>query len=331
MSALRYKSLEICAGAGGLAMGLEAAGFDPVALIEQNRHACDTLRANRLGWKVLEMDFRDFVAQEHPYAHDVDLISAGLPRVKSPAAVKRAEDRYERELLEATMWLVAEVQPRALLIENVPALVSDDAFADIREFVRLELEHLGYTLQWRVLDASGFGLAQDRKLGLLVALRGDAAAGFRWPEPLSTPAPTVGAVLWKSMGARGWRGASAWAAQADRTAPAIVGGSERRGGADLGPTGTKRAWARMEINGSSIGDEVPGPDFLWEPGGDVKQMPKLTVEQVALLQGFPPHWRLLGGKTARYRQLGHASPPPVARALGERLVAALAPKGGHGA
>ncbi|WP_275041980.1 DNA cytosine methyltransferase [Streptomyces natalensis] len=59
-------------------------------------------------------------------------------------------------MFEATVWLVAEVRPRAVLIENVPALVDDDAFRDIREFARLELEHLGYELHWRTLNASGF-------------------------------------------------------------------------------------------------------------------------------------------------------------------------------
>lgn len=305
-------------------MGLETAGFRPVALIERNRHACSTLRANKPGWRVLEMDFREFVAREHPETYDVDLISAGLPRVKSPAAIKRAEDGYERELLEATVWLVAEVQPKAVLIENVPALINDDSFADVRQFVSQELAHLGYSLHWRILNASDFGLAQDRKMGLLVALRGESSARFRWPDPLATPSPTVGAVLWKTMAARGWRDAAVWAAQADRAAPAIVGGSERRGGADLGPTGTKRAWARMGINGGGIGNDVPSADYQWDPQGDVRGLPKLTLEQVAILQGFPPQWQLLGGKTAAYRQLGHATPPPVAQALGTQLATALA-------
>ncbi|PJE99198.1 DNA cytosine methyltransferase [Streptomyces carminius] len=321
-------SLEICAGAGGLAMGLEAAGFDPVALIENNRHACATLKANRLGWRVLEMDLLGFVAQEHPYTYDVDLLSAGLPRVKSLAAVRRAEDLHERKLLEAAVWLTTEVRPRAVLIENVPALVNDGAFAELREFVGAELEHLGYVLHWRMLNACDFGLAQDRKMGLLVAMEAESAARFRWPEPSRAPAPTAGAVLWKSMAARGWRDAVTWAARADRLAPAIVGGSERRGGADLGPTGTKNAWARMGINGGGIGDEVPDADYRWDPDGAVKDLPKLTVEQVAILQGFPPQWMLQGGKTARYRQLGHATPPPVAQALGERVAAALSPLGG---
>lgn len=323
MSSARFTSLEICAGAGGLTMGLNAAGFTPVALVENNRHACMTLRTNRPGWRVLEMDMRDFVAEEHPYVYDVDLLAAGLPRVKSQAAIKRAEDRYERELLEATVWLVAEVGPRAVLIENVPALVSSDAFEDIRESIRLELEHLGYKLYWRTQNASSFGIAQDREMGLLVALQTKVAERFTWPEPLLAPPPTVGTALWKSMAERGWHGAAAWAAQADRLAPAIVGGSERRGGADLGPTGTKKAWARMGINGGGIGDTVPDACYNWPLDGDVKQLPKLTVEQVAILQGFPPHWSLEGGKTARYRQLGHATPPPVARALGEQIASSL--------
>ncbi|MFE1358395.1 DNA cytosine methyltransferase [Streptomyces harbinensis] len=319
----RLTSLEICAGAGGLAMGLEAAGFDPTALIERNQHACATLRANRFGWRVLEMDLLDFVAHEHADTHDVDLLSAGLPRLRYQASAEQKQRRYEQALLEATVWLAAEVLPRAILIENVPALVEAEEFAQIRAFVHTELEHLGYVLHWNVLNAKHFGLAQDRKMGALVAMRQGKTGDFRWPEPLRTPIPTVGAVLWKSMAARGWRGATSWAARADRPAPAIVGGSENRGGADLGPTGSKKAWARLGVNGASVGDRVPDADFVWDPNGKPQDLPKLTVEQVAILQGFPPQWSLSGGKTARYRQLGHASPPPVARALGERIFDAL--------
>ncbi|CAL9491146.1 DNA cytosine methyltransferase [Streptomyces sp. enrichment culture] len=324
MTAGRFSSLEVCAGAGGLALGLEAAGFDPVLLVEQNRHACATLRLNRPGWDVRQTDLRDFVAQEHPSALGVDLMAAGLPRIRSTASTKRPEDRYERELLEAVVWLTVEVQPRVLLIENLPGLVDAAEFEDLRQFMRDELEHLGYVTHFRVLNALSFGVPQDRPLGLVAALRGDVASRFRWPEPSHRNPPTVGAVLWKSMAARGWRGATTWAARADRPAPTVVGGSDRRGGADLGPTGTKKAWARLGVNGASIGDTVPDASFDWDPDGDVRQFPRLTVEQVALLQGFPPDWRLAGGKTARYRQLGHASPPPVAQALGECLASALA-------
>ncbi|SFD62607.1 DNA (cytosine-5)-methyltransferase 1 [Streptomyces aidingensis] len=304
-------------------MGLEAAGFDPVALVESDPHACATLRANRPGWRVLEMDVWEFTARDHPYVYDVDLLAAGLPRVKSPAAVRRAEDGYARELLEAAVWLTTEVRPRSLLIENVPGLVRDSAFTELREFAHRELEHLGYVLSWNTLNASDFGLAQNRRMGLLVAMRADAAGRFRWPEPVPGPPPTVGEALGPSMAARGWCDAEAWAARANRLAPAIVGGSKKRGGADLGPSGTKQAWARMGINGGGVGDEVPDAGYCWEPDGDVKKLPKLTVEQIAVLQGFPPEWMLAGRKTERCRQLGHASPPPVARALGDRIAASF--------
>jgi DNA (cytosine-5)-methyltransferase 1 len=315
--------LELRAGAGGQALGLEQAGFTPMGLIEQDSDACATLRANRPTWNVLGKDLRDFTARDHPYAYDVDLLAAGLPRVKSMSSIKRAEDHYERDLLKATVWLASEVRPRALLIENVPNFVTSDALADIREFISAELTHLGYHVEWKVLRVCEFGVPQDRKQGVMVALQGANALHFRWPSPRIQPAPTVGQALFESMAEEGWKSAAKWAAQADRLAPAIVGGSGRHGGADLGPTGTKKAWDRLRVNAGTVRELSPEPDFPWAPDGDRRGFPALTVDQVAILQGFPPGWLLHGRKTSQYRQIGHASPPPVAAALGHRIAAAL--------
>ncbi|GGT27802.1 DNA cytosine methyltransferase [Streptomyces purpureus] len=324
MSQARLTLLDVCAGAGGQAIGLESAGFAPVALVENDAHACATLRANRPAWNVLEMDLLEFDPVDHPYTYDVDLLAAGLPRVKSAASAARSQDDEARKLLEATVWLTAGVRPRVALIENVPDLVTSEAFSDIREFIRLELEHLGYRLHGRVLNANEFGVPQDRRHGVLVACRHDVADRFRWPTPTGTAPQTVGEALGRSMSERGWPHATAWAARADRQAPAVVGGSKNRGGADLGPSGTKKAWARMGVNGGTIGDEVPDASFPWVPDGEPRDLPTLTVPQVSILQGFPSDWRLCGGKTARYRQIGHAWPPPVAAAVGRSLAAALA-------
>jgi DNA (cytosine-5)-methyltransferase 1 len=119
------------------------------------------------------------------------------------------------------------------------------------------------------------------------------------------------------MASRGWPGAEAWRELADKIAPTIVGGSHKHGGPDLGPTRAKRAWAAMGVDGMGIADEPPGPDFPLDGA------PKLTVEMVAFLQGFPAEWKFAGRKTAAYRQVGNAFPPPVARAVGERIAAAL--------
>ncbi|MFH8792373.1 DNA cytosine methyltransferase [Streptomyces sp. NPDC017941] len=315
--------VDVCTGGGGLALGLEQAGFTPTLLLDNKPVACETVRLNRPKWSVVEADLRSFDPTEHPESLDVDLLSAGLPRVRSSATILRSGSEEELELLRATVYLTHAVQPRALIVENVPALVTDSAYDDVRAFVRAELEHLGYELCWFVLNAADFGVPQVRRQGLLVALRRPWSAVFRPPVPTVAKHTTVGQVLRDSMASRCWHDAGVWAAQADEVAPTLVGGSENRGGADLGPRGTKRAWARMGVNSGSLADELPGPEFDWDPDQGASGMVRLTVDQTARLQAFPDEWRFAGRKTARYRQIGHASPPPVGRALGLAVASAL--------
>ncbi|MGI5353381.1 DNA cytosine methyltransferase [Streptomyces sp. CA-250714] len=321
MSGLRF--VDVCAGAGGLSLGLEQAGFEPVLLLDKKPVACETLRTNRPGWQVLEMDLLDFSPSRHQEVYDVDLLSAGLPRVKSSATVARSDSDAELRLLEATVYLAHAVQPRILVIENVPELVDASAFEPIRDFIRKELDHLGYRLRWFVLNAADFGVPQNRRQGLLVALKRRHFDAFHPPRRTVAEHLSVGQALRRSMATRGWRDADRWAAQALDVAPTLVGGSDRRGGADLGLKGTKKAWARMGVDGGTVADDVPGPDFVWDPGQGRDGMVRITTEQAAILQGFPTDWTFAGKKTARYRQIGHASPPPVGRALGLAIRAAL--------
>lgn len=319
----RLTFVDVCSGAGGLASGLESAGFTPTLLLDDKQQACETLLANRPHWNVVRGDLIDFVPDEHPESLDVDLLSAGLPRVKSSAAVGRSDSEPELHLLRAAVYLVHGVQPRALLLENLPALVHSPAYEEVRRFVSEELTHLGYRLHWFVLNAADFGVPQDREQGILVALKEPWFGGFTPPRATVDSHVPLGEALRKSMAARGWAEADVWADQASTVAPTLVGGSDNRGGADVGPTGTKRAWARMGINGSAFADEVPGPDYVWPRSDDVAHMPKITVDQAAVVQAFPPEWQITGQKTARYRQIGHATPPPVGRALGVAIAAAL--------
>ncbi|MER7677699.1 DNA cytosine methyltransferase [Streptomyces sp. NPDC096934] len=315
--------VDVCSGAGGLALGLERAGFEPRLLLDEDDLAVGTLRANRPHWNVLRADLLDFDPAEHPESLDVDLLSAGLPRVKSSATVGRADSGAEERLLTATVYLVHAIRPRAVLIENVPGLAHSDAYQRFRDFARAELAHLGYEFSWLVVNAVDFGVPQNRKQGVLVAIERQWAAAFRSPTPSVQQPTTVGVALGPTMASRGWPDAALWAAQADRPAPTLVGGSKNRGGADLGPTGAKRTWATMGVNGHTVGDAVPDTDFVWNPALGRDNMVKITVEQAALLQGFPETWEITGRKTARYRQVGHATPPPVGEALGRAVAAAL--------
>lgn len=320
----RFTSLDVCAGAGGLALGLEQAGFDPVLLLDNRDVACETLRLNRPQWDVLELDLLQFIPDQYEQVYDVDLLSAGLPRVQATAAKDRpGGSEVELELLDATVQLLPGVQPRALLVENVPDLAVKKNYEKAREKVERELGYLGYRSRWFVVNAADYGVPQSREQGVLVAFKGDALDAFEIPAPSLEPPLTVGEVLLESMKSRGWAQAAEWAAQANTLAPTLVGGSWRRGGPDLGPTGSKRAWAKMGVDGGTVGDDVPDPDFSWDPSLGRAGLVKLTVEQAALLQGFPPDWQFAGKKTARYRQVGHASPPPVARALGLAIRDAL--------
>jgi DNA (cytosine-5)-methyltransferase 1 len=315
--------VDVCSGAGGLALGLEQAGFKPRLLLDDDDPSVTTLRTNRPHWNVLQTDLLDFDPAEYPVSYDVDLLAAGLPRVKSSATVGRADSGMEERLLEAAVYLVHAIRPRAVLIENVPGLAHADEYQQFRDFARAELAHLGYEFSWFVMNAVDFGVPQSRKQGVLVAVERNRAQAFRPPTPTAQEPTTVGAALGPSMASRGWQDAARWAAHANQPAPTLVGGSKNRGGADLGPTGAKRKWATMGVNAHSLGDTVPGPEFVWDPELGRDNMVKITVEQAALLQAFPGSWEIAGLKTARYRQIGHATPPPVGEALGRAFAEAL--------
>jgi DNA (cytosine-5)-methyltransferase 1 len=306
-------SIEICAGAGGQALGLEQAGFEHARLVEFDTHACATLRLNRAEWDVVEGDVRDFSAKE--FRGDVDLLAGGVPCPPFSKAGKQLGQEDERDLFPEALRLVEECRPRAVMLENVRGLL-DPKFASYREWIAARLQHLGYDADWRLLQASSFGVPQLRPRAILVAFRDRHIADFIWPDEVAaSDAPTVGRTLVDLMAERGWEGAAAWAAGADRIAPTLVGGSKKHGGPDLGPTRAKREWATLGVDGLGLANSAPEPGF--------SGMPKITVRMAARIQGFPDDWQFYGGKTASYRQVGNAFPPPVARAVGKQIAQVL--------
>jgi len=203
------------------------------------------------------------------------------------------------------------------MLENVRGLL-DAVFDDYRNKVEKQLKKLGYKPGWRLLNASDYGVSQLRPRVVFVGIREDLAEGFSWPEPLKAEPPTVGELLHDLMKANGWRGADRWREQANTIAPTLVGGSKKHGGPDLGPTRAKRAWATLGVDGMGLWDEAPAHDFVG--------MPRLTARMTARIQGFPDDWQFSGRKTAVYRQIGNAFPPPVAAAVAQRIFAALSVK-----
>ena len=303
----KLTTLELCAGGGGQALGLEQAGIEHVALVEFDRHACNTLRLNRPKWNVLQADIREFDAR--PYT-GVDIVSGGLPCPPFSVAGKQLGVKDERNLFPAAIRIISEARPRAVMIENVRGIL-DAVFEDYRRYVVSQLAKLGYRSDWHLLNASDFGVPQLRPRVVFVAVRKGLFDNFSWPSgDFGLPA-TVGETLFDLMAADGWQGAKFWREKANEIAPTIVGGSLKHGGPDLGPTRARRAWASLGVDGIGIANEPPNRNH--------KGMPRLTVRMVARLQGFPDDWQFSGGKTAAYRQVGNAFPPPVARAIATQV------------
>lgn len=307
----RMSSVELCAGAGGQALGLEGAGFFHEALVEIDPDACQTLRLNRPEWTVLEGDMRGF--DPSPFK-GVDLVAGGLPCPPFSIAGKQLGERDERNLFPAAIDIIDEIRPGAVMIENVRGFLGA-VFEDYRQSLRDQLRKLGYVVDWRLLNASDFGVPQLRPRVAIVAVRTAFADRFEWPLPNPKRAPTVGEAIGDLMGANGWKQLEAWQARASEIAPTLVGGSKKHGGPDLGPTRARAAWEALGVNGKSLAEHAPGPDF--------EGLPRLTVRMAARLQGFPDEWRLYGKKTTAYRQVGNAFPPPVARAVAEQVAKSL--------
>lgn len=304
-------SLELCAGGGGQALGIEQAGFSHQGLVEIDNHCCNTLRYNRPHWSVFEQDLEKFDGR--PFK-GLDLLAGGLPCPPFSKAGKQLGKEDERNMFPEALRLIDEIRPRAIMIENVRGIM-DAVFDDYRKYVSSHIAKLGYSTDWRLLNASDYGVSQLRPRVVFVAIKKESADHFDWPQPLKAKPLTVGEKLYDLMAANKWLGASAWRKRANEIAPTIVGGSKKHGGPDLGPTRARAAWATLGVDGIGIADNAPDRHFVG--------MPRLTTQMVARLQGFPDDWNFTGKKTPAYRQIGNAFPPPVACVVASQILECL--------
>ncbi len=299
--------VEICAGAGGQALGLAMAGFTHVALVEYEKDYCDSLKANRPEWNVICEDVHSFDGHQF---EGVDLLAGGVPCPPFSVAGKQLGNEDERDLFPEAIRLIKEIKPRAVMLENVRGFL-DPEFKQYREHILESIERLGYTVQIKLLNASDYGVPQLRPRVVIVGISQRERSAFSYPEIQYGAASSVGETLYDLMASNGWKGAKRWASQADRIAPTLVGGSKKHGGPDLGPTRARKAWAEIGVDGRGIANNPPAPDF--------EGMPRLTSRMMARIQGFPDTWTFGDKKTAACRMIGNAFPPPVAKAVGEKI------------
>jgi DNA (cytosine-5)-methyltransferase 1 len=310
---MSFSVLELCAGGGGQALGLEMAGFHHAGAVEYEPQFCTTLRKNRPHWNVVQSDIRHIRAQDFT---GVELVAAGVPCPPFSVAGKQLGGDDDRDMFPAALQIVENILPPAVLFENVPGLASGK-FKEYRSWLFQKLAKLGYQVESGVVQAAEYGVPQLRPRFLVVALRPKYAEFFQWPHKAYCTR-TVGETIVDLMAGNGWLGAEVWSRRACGIAPTIVGGSKKHGGPDLGPTRAREQWKRLAVDGLGIADAAPAENHPED------KLPRLTLRMVARLQSFPDEWVFTGGKTAAYRQVGNAFPPAVACAVGLSIRRALA-------
>lgn len=318
-----FTVVEVCAGAGGQSLGLHKAGFHHAIAVEIDETAASTLEHN-LGARVAVGDVASLDVWDPRDYEGTTLFAGGVPCPPFSVAGKQLGSGDERDLFAWAVEQVGVIAPRAVMLENVRGL-SAPRFAGYRQRIVDRLDQLGYIAEWKLVHASEFGVPQLRPRFVLVAMRPEDHLYFRFPEPNRDLAPTIGDSLFELMAERGWRHADEWRQLASGIGPTLVGGSKKHGGADLGPTRAKLGWSKLYVDGKGIANEAPG-----ESAPSARElMPRLTIEMAARVQGWRPddNWHFLGRKTAQYRQIGNAFPPPVAHAIGRQIASALRHEG----
>ncbi|WP_165506419.1 DNA cytosine methyltransferase [Rhizobium leguminosarum] len=321
----RLKALELCAGAGGMALGLEAAGFDHVGLVELNPDAAATMRLNRPHWPVAEQDMRtiDFTQ----YAGKVDLLCGGLPCQAYSEEGDGNGKHDARDLFLEGARAVREINPKAFLFENVRGALFGKHADHIAAFLA-ELADAGYEIQVIEVNTQDYGIAQNRPRILFIGFRGKTRNHFRMPPAFPNRRANVGDVLYDLMAANGWSEVDDWAEYCRSVNFELQDGTIVQGAQASTLTGYKGAtrekeglrWARNGLTPAGIPDHAPTDTIAQARKGFV---PGLTIRMRARLQDFDDSYQFVGSKQSVARQIGNAVAPRLAMAVGLAIYEAL--------
>lgn len=331
-----YKLVELFAGAGGLAIGMEKAGFETVLLNELDKHACQTLRNNRPQWNIIQGDISQIDFK--PYYGQIDIVTGGFPcQAFSYAGQKRGFEDARGTLFFEFARAIKEIQPKVFLAENVRGLLSHDNGRTL-ETIKGIIDELGYFLvEPRVLKAIFYQVPQKRERLFLVAIRKDLAKKviFKWPSPYQRIMTMKDAlkkgVLYncdvpKSQGMKYpkrkieilsqvpeggyWRDLPEELQREYMMKSYFLGG---------GKTGIAR---RLAWNEPSLTLTCSPAQKQTERCHPEETRP-LTIREYARIQTFPDDWLFSGSMGAQYKQIGNAVPINLAYAVGRSLIRLL--------
>lgn len=331
-----YRLLELFAGAGGLAIGMEMAGFESVLLNEIDPAACKTLRRNRPGWNVVEGDIAnlDFT----PYREEIDIVSGGFPcQAFSYAGKKLGFEDTRGTLFFEFARAVKETHPKVFVAENVRGLLAHEEGRTLQTISDI-VDELGYYLvPPRILKAVFYKVPQKRERLFLIGIRKDLAdkVQFHWPSPYhriltlkdalkagelyadDVPVsdgqkyPPRKAEILAKVPAGGY-----WKDLPDALQREYMQKSYYLGG---GKTGMAR---RLSWDEPSLTLTCSPAQKQTERCHPEETRP-LTVREYARIQTFPDDWQFEGSQAAQYKQIGNAVPVNLAHAVGRSLIRLL--------
>lgn len=322
----QYTCVELFAGAGGLALGLEEAGFEDVGLIEWDKYACDTLRLNRPKWNVIQGDvveiaesgIRNYIDKDV----EVDLLSGGYPC----QAFSYAGKKLGLEDVRGTMFyyyakILEDLKPKVFLAENVRGLVSHDNGKTLQTMIDVFTE-IGYNVRYEILKAVNYDVAQKRERVIIIGTRKDLPQiDFKFPKPFDY-IPTLRDALKDVPESEGAKypdkkkqvldlvpPGGCWIDLPEEIAKDYMGKSYYSGGG-------KRGMARR------ISWDEPCLTLTCSPAQ--KQTERchpdetrpFTTREYARIQSFPDEWMFSGSMSQVYKQIGNAVPVKLGKAVG---------------
>lgn len=330
----KFTDLELFAGAGGLALGLEEAGFDTVGLIEIDHHASETLRINRPDWNVIEDDITkitdspngiyDYISRDT----DVDLLSGGYPcQAFSYAGKRKGLADTRGTLFYNYAKILDQVKPKMFLVENVKGLTTHDHGRTLKTMIKV-FEDIGYRTQYKVLNAWDYGVAEKRQRMILVGIRNDLNITYKFPKAHAykpvlrdvlqnvpdSPGVTYSKKKYdvlKMVPAGGY-----WRDLPKDVAKKYMGASWNSGG---GRTGMAR---RLSWDEPSL-TLTTSPSQKQTERCHPEETRPFTTREYARIQSFPDDWKFDGGVGSIYKQIGNAVAVNFAKEVGLSIVNTL--------
>ena len=329
---MKPSCVELCAGCGGLALGLENSGFKTELVMDFDKSACETLRKNRPEWNVVHGDITkvtDWRSLLKDKTAEIDLLSAGIPCQAFSFAGKRLGTEDPRgQLYYSFRNAVNQFQPKVVLIENVKGLVSINNGQTLKDFTE-DLSSMGYTVTFKVLKATDFEVPQKRERVIIVGTKGGCV--FEFPkaidadvslntvlrEPITVPDVGVTYNEKKRRVMDLVPEGGCWVNLPEDVAKEYMGNSFYSGG---GKRGIAKRLSRTEPSLTILTSPAQKQTERCHP----TETRPLTVRESARIQTFPDDWVFCGGVGAQYKQIGNAVPVKLAEHVGHSIMNTIA-------